>query len=198
MSNQTEAFYNKFSFFYPLVDVFLKAQKNMLFKEINILPEGKVLDIGVGNGTHLRKYKKHKVVGIDTSASMLKIARKQNSPNIELVQMDGTALLYDNACFDYVVLAHVIAVVDDSEKLMEEVLRVLKSGGKVYILNHFTPDNWLRYVDKAFNVASGLFHFKSVFYLHDIATFRKFILLKEIPLGAVSYFKLLVYQKAEK
>lgn len=198
MSSNTEAFYNKFSFFYPLVDVFLKAQKKVLFKELNMLPDGNVLEVGVGNGKHLHNYKKHNIVGIDTSASMLKTARKQTVPNIELIQMDGMALLFDNEQFDYVVLSHVIAVVDDSEKLMEEVLRVLKPGGKVYILNHFTPNNWLRYIDKAFNVASKVFHFKSIFYLQNIATFRKLTLLKEISLGTVSYFKLLVYQKAEK
>lgn len=198
MSSQTETFYNKFSSFYPLVDFFLKAQKNVLFKEVNMLPEGNLLEIGVGTGTHLRKYKRHKIVGIDTSASMLKIARKQTSPNIELVQMDGMALSYDNERFDYVVLSHVIAVVDDPEKLLEEVLRVLKPGGKVYILNHFTPNNWLRHVDKAFDAAAKVLHFKSIFHIHQIATLRKFTLLKEISLGAVSYFKLLIYQKTEK
>jgi phosphatidylethanolamine/phosphatidyl-N-methylethanolamine N-methyltransferase len=180
------------------VDFFLKAQKNVLFKEVNMLPEGNLLEIGVGNGTHLRKYKRHKIVGIDTSVSMLKIARKHTSPNIELVEMDGMALLYDNERFDYVVLSHVIAVVDDPEKLMEEVLRVLKPGGKVYILNHFTPNNWLRYVDKAFDVTAKVLHFKSIFHMHQIATLRKFTCLKETSLGAVSYFKLLVYQKTEK
>lgn len=163
-----------------------------------MLPEGNLLEIGVGNGTHLRKYKRHKIIGIDTSTSMLKIARKQTSPNIELVQMDGMALLYDNERFDYVVLSHVIAVVDDPEKLMEEVLRVLKPGGKVYILNHFTPNNWLRHADKAFNVAAKVLHFKSVFHIHQITTLRKFTLLKEISLGSIVYFKLLVYQKTEK
>lgn len=198
MSSKTETFYNKFSSFYPLVDIFLKAQKKVLLREINILPEGHLLEIGVGNGTHLRKYKKHKIIGIDTSAAMLNIARKQTSCNIELVQMDGLCLLYDKAFFDYVVLSHVIAVVDDPEKLMEEVLRVLKPGGRVYILNHFTPNNWLRHVDKAFHAGSKVLHFKSVFHIHQIATLEKFTLLKEISLGAASYFKLLVYQKGEK
>ena len=195
MSSKTETFYNKFSFFYPVVDIFLSAQKNVLFGEVNMLPEGSLLEIGVGNGTYLQKYKRHKIVGLDTSASMLRIARKQALPDIELVQMNGMALAYDNGCFDYVVLSHVIAVVDDPEKLMEEVFRVLKPGGKVYILNHFTPNNWLRHVDKAFDAAAKALHFKSIFHIEHIVTLKNFTLLKEISLGAVSYFKLLVYQK---
>ncbi len=195
MSKHTESFYNKYSFFYPLVDVFLKSQKNVLFNEINNLPEGNLLEIGVGNGAHLQLYKKHKIIGIDTSEAMLEIARKQNPGNVEILQMDGKALLFDDEQFDYVALSHVIAVVDNPEQLLDEVLRVLKPNGQVFILNHFTPDNWLRYIDRAFGVISKTFHFKSVFYIEEISNIKKFTLLKEIRFGAASYFKLLIYQK---
>lgn len=195
MSKRTESFYNKFSLFYPLVDIFLRSQKKLLFNEINELPEGDLLEIGVGNGAHFHLYKKHKIIGIDTSTAMLKIARNRNSGTIELLQMDGKALLFDDGQFDYVVLSHVIAVVDNPEKLFEEVLRVLKPKGKVFILNHFTPNNWLRHIDHTFAPFSKMFHFKSVFYIHEINTIKKFTLLKEVSFGAASYYKLLIYQK---
>ena len=195
MNNKTKIFYNRFCRLYPVVDVLLKGQKNLLFKELNSLPHGKLLEIGVGTGSHLRRFKRHSITGIDTSSSMLKKARRQNTPGAELLQMDGMALLFDKEQFDYVVLSHVIAVVDDPEKLMEEVLRVLKPGGTVYILNHFTPRNWLRHIDSAFSLASKLFHFESNFHVEQITTLKKFTLLKEISLGTLSYFKLIIYQK---
>ena len=195
MSKPTEFFYNKFSFFYPLVDVFLKPQKKVLFDEINLLPEGNLLEIGVGNGSHLKLYKKHRITGIDTSAAMLGIACKKSSRYIKLLKMNGEALLFDDDEFDYVVLSHVIAVVDNPERLLEEVSRVLKPGGLVFILNHFTPNNWLGHVDRAFVVISRLLHFKSVFCMDEITAIKRFALLKEIPLGFASYFKLLIYQK---
>ncbi|MCQ6959106.1 class I SAM-dependent methyltransferase [Mucilaginibacter aquariorum] len=195
MNNQTDHFYNKFSFLYPLVDVFLKPQKKVLFDEINRLPEGNLLEIGVGNGAHFHLYKKHKVVGIDTSAAMLEIARKKCCENIKVFKMDGKALLFYDEEFDYVVLSHVIAVVDDPEQLLKEVLRVLKPQGQVFILNHFTPNNWLRHFDRAFGMISKFFHFKSVFCIDEITTIKKFILLKEVHFGLASYFKLLIYQK---
>lgn len=195
MGRNSAFFYDKFSVFYPLVNIFLNRQKKVLFNEINRLPEGALLEIGVGNGTHLHYYQKHKVIGIDTSIAMLNAARKHNCGNIELVQMDGKALSFDGERFDYIVLSHVIAVVDDPEKLMEEVWRVLKPEAKVFILNHFTPNNWLKYIDHAFSVFSRLFYFKSVFNIHDIITIKKFTLLKEIHFGSASYFKLLIYQK---
>ncbi|HTD99878.1 MAG TPA: class I SAM-dependent methyltransferase [Mucilaginibacter sp.] len=195
MGKQTDSFYNKFSFLYPLVDVFLKPQKELLFNEINLVPEGSLLEIGVGNGAHFQLYKKHKIIGIDTSAAMLEIARKRSCGNIRVFKMDGKALFFDDNEFNYVVLSHVIAVVDDPEQLLEEVLRVLKPQGQVFILNHFTPDNWLRHIDVAFEAISKILHFRSVFRIHDIAAIKKFSLLKEIHFGLASYFKLLIYQK---
>jgi len=195
MSKQTDCFYNRFSFLYPLVDVFLKPQKKILFNEINSLPEGNLLEIGVGNGAHFQLYKKHRKIGIECSAAMLKIARKRSRGNIRLFKMDGEALLFDDNEFDYVVLSHVIAVADNPAQLLEEVFRVLKPQGQVFILNHFTPDNWLRHIDSAFERISNILHFKSVFCIDEIATIKKFILIKEIHFGLASYFKLLIYQK---
>lgn len=191
-----EHFYNRFSFLYPMVDVFLKPQKHRLFQEINTLPYGHVLEIGVGNGSHLHLYQSHRVTGIDTSLKMLETARKHQPINTELFQMNGERLLFPDQTFDYVVLSHVIAVVDDPEKVLEEVYRVLKSNGKIFILNHFTPQNWLRHVDSAFQRVSKLFHFKSVFHVNRLAPIRKFTLVREIDFGQLSYFKLLIYVKA--
>lgn len=195
MSTQTDSFYNKFSTLYPLVDVFLKPQKRVLFNEVNDLAPGRLLEIGVGNGSHLHWYKKHEVVGIDTSAAMLLLARRRGFNNIELLKMDGSQLLFKNEEFDCVVLSHVIAVVDDAEQLMQEVYRVLKPKGRVLILNHFTPQNWLGYTDKAFHLVSKLLHFRSVFYMEGLDTIKRFDLLKQRDLGFASYFKLLIYQK---
>ena len=112
MNNQTDNFYNRISFLYPLVDIFLKPQKRTLFREINDLPFGQLLEIGVGNGSHLRLYRTHEVIGIDTSLAMLKIAEKQKMAHIQLLHMNGETLLFKDHSFDYIVLSHVISVVD--------------------------------------------------------------------------------------
>ena len=195
MNKQTDSFYNRFSFFYPVVDVLLKPQKKALFKEVNQLDEGKLLEIGVGNGTHFKYYEKHKITAIDTSEGMLAIAKKNSSENIEVLKMNGEALLFDDEKFNYVVLSHVIAVVVNPEQLLAEVARVLKPEGKVLILNHFTPNNWLGNIDRLFGLVSKLFHFKSVFYLKDLKNIDDFKLVKQVDFGFGGYFKLLIYQK---
>lgn len=195
MSQQTHIFYNRFSFFYPCIDLFLKGQKKALFREINTLPFGQLLEIGVGNGKHLQFYKNHQITGIDTSLAMLQTAEKCKNENITLLQMNGENLLFSDASFDYVVLSHVIAVVGNPDKMLEETYRVLKPGGKIFILNHFTPDNGLKHFDSAFQRVGKLFHFKSLFYTSSLKALHQFTLLKELNLGRLSYFKLLIYTK---
>jgi phosphatidylethanolamine/phosphatidyl-N-methylethanolamine N-methyltransferase len=194
MSNHTATFYNRISFLYPLIDIFLKPQKRMLCTEINKQPFGRLLEIGVGNGSHLHLYKQHQITGIDTSSKMLEIAQRR-SPDAKLLQMDGQALLFADHTFDYIVLSHVIAVVDNPEQLLAESYTVLKPNGKIFILNHFTPDNWLKYVDRSFGLISGRLHFRSVFSINDLAVIKKFDLEKEVRFGSLEYFKLLIYQK---
>jgi phosphatidylethanolamine/phosphatidyl-N-methylethanolamine N-methyltransferase len=86
-------------------------------------------------------------------------------------------------------------VVDHPELLLAEASRVLKPHGQIFILNHFTPDNWLGYIDRAFRPVSKLLHFRSVFYIDEIKTIKKFTVIEELDFGLVSYFKLLIYQK---
>lgn len=196
VSRQTDHFYNSFSFLYPLVDLFLKPQKRRLFREINELPNGKLLEIGVGNGQHFSLYTTHTITGIDTSSTMLRIAGIYNKQHIELLEMNGESLSFRDESFDYVVLSHVIAVVDDPDKVLTETCRVLKPGGKVFILNHFTPRNRLRYVDYIFQPFAKLLHFRSVFDIHRFPAIGNFLIEQEICFGWLSYFKLLIYRKA--
>lgn len=195
MTNNSEKFYDQLTFLYPVIDLFLKPQKHKFFSAINSCPHGRLLEIGVGNGAHFKYYSTHDIVGIDTSGSMLARARHHLKDNIQLFHMNGEALLFPDETFDYVILSHVIAVVGDPEKLLEEVHRVLKPRGKIFILNHFTPTNWLQYVDKAFERISRLLHFKSVFQISNIRRIEKFKLLSESDAGLFAYFKIMIYEK---
>lgn len=195
MSKNIVDFYNRFSYLYPLVDIFLKPQKRKLFNLINELPNGQLLEIGVGSGSHLKLYKTHKVIGIDISNEMLEKAKKEKIENVELKQMDAQSLQFEKESFDYIVLSHVIAVVDMPEKLLEECYRVLKTNGKIFILNHFTPNNFLGYLDYSFHFISKYFCFKSVFNIESLNAIKNFKLVKEIIMDKYSYFKILIYSK---
>jgi phosphatidylethanolamine/phosphatidyl-N-methylethanolamine N-methyltransferase len=191
----TTTFYNRLAPAYPIINVFLKPHRNALIKKVNACPEGKLLEIGIGNGGHLPLYNKREITGIDISGAMLKRAERHKSDFIQLLEMNGENLNFGDGVFDYVVLSHVVAVTESPRKMLNEVFRVLKPGGKLFILNHFTPDNALKYVDKIFNPISRLLHFKSLFFQHDLGTLKRFSIIEQESIGKLSYFKIIILQK---
>jgi phosphatidylethanolamine/phosphatidyl-N-methylethanolamine N-methyltransferase len=195
MTTTSEKFYDRLTFLYPVVDLFLKPQKRRFVNTINEFPHGRLLEIGVGNGSHLKYYRNHCITAIDTSRRMLARAAKSRTDRVFLLHMNGEAIRFPDETFDYVILSHVITVVEDPERLLEEASRVLRPNGKLFILNHFTSDNWLGYVDVAFEKLSRLLHFKSVFYINTLRSIRAFKLLTESGAGPFSYFKILIYEK---
>ncbi|MCK0126747.1 class I SAM-dependent methyltransferase [Gelidibacter sp. F2691] len=104
---------------------------------------GSVLEVGVGTGLSLQHYKSElQVTGIDFSDEMLakaqsKVQRLGLDHVKSLQQMDARALDFPDGSFDTVAAMHVLSVVPDPEKVMSEIARVLKPGGKVVITNHF-------------------------------------------------------------
>ena len=94
MNQQTLNFYNKFSVCYPVIDFFLLPQKRVLASTVNELPTGNLLEVGVGNGSHLKYYSKHQLTGIDISSAMLDTAKKLNTNEIALYEMNGEKLSY--------------------------------------------------------------------------------------------------------
>jgi len=193
--SSTASFYNSITFIYPLINVFLRKGKKSLIQEINSLPPGKLLEIGVGTGDQLQLYRNHQITAIDISNEMLARAKKHAGKDITLLEMDGEHLLFRDQSFDYVVLSHVITVVKDQRKLFLEIDRVIKVGGKILILNHFSPNNYLGHLDLMFNSFSKTLHFKSFFRVDDISLNERFKLIKHKDVGLFSYFKILVYEK---
>ena len=195
MPVSTQQFYNRIAPLYPAIDFFLKPQRKKLIQEVNRQKPGRLLEIGIGNGSYLSQYKGHQVTGIDTSVAMLKQAHKYKKEHVELLEMGGDDLQFKEATFDYVVLSHVIAVVEKPDLVLDEVFKVLKPKGKVFILNHFTPDNWLQFIDKTFHRLSRTVHFNSFFSLDHLKTMDKFTMVKQMSIGKLSYFKLLILEK---
>lgn len=107
---------------------------------------GRVLEIGVGTGLSLDRYAPDvEVTGIDVSTEMLDKARRKVAERglanvVRISEMDARALAFPDGYFDTVVAMHVISVVPEPEKVMEEMARVCKPGGEVLIVGHFARD----------------------------------------------------------
>ena len=115
---------------------------------MNIQPGECVLDIGGGAGLALPAYPSHaEVTGIDLSEGMLKRAHDRAIENkwshVKLSLGNALQLPFEAETFDYILLSHVITVVSDPVKLIEEIRRVARPGASVVIINHFQSSNRL-------------------------------------------------------
>jgi phosphatidylethanolamine/phosphatidyl-N-methylethanolamine N-methyltransferase len=102
---------------------------------------GRILEVGVGTGISLPYYSaKNRVVGIDISEPMLKVARRrvieEQLGYVERLEvMDAEDLEFPEASFDVVVAQYVVNTVPHPEIALDEFLRVLRPGGELVIVN---------------------------------------------------------------
>lgn len=102
------------------------------------------LDVACGTGDMAIELLKRgsSVTGIDLSEEMLAIARRKTaSANFQLANAE--ALPFDDAAFDAVTSAFGIRNFVHLDKGLAEMARVLKSGGRMVILEMSTPDSAL-------------------------------------------------------
>ncbi len=139
---------------YDIHSVFYDATFGRLVKRriargishMNIGATDKVLDLGVGTGASLNFYPRQgRIIGIDLSSGMLRQARKkireQNLDNVSVFQADAMHLPFAENSFDHIFISHVISVVSDPYRLIEEAQRVAKPGARIVIVNHFQSTN---------------------------------------------------------
>ncbi len=135
--------YSEFSHLYDKIfSRFFCKRITSVITSLNIRPGAKVLEVGVGTGLSLAAYPTHcEVTGIDLAPEMLERAKQKAAENgwrhFRLLQMDALNLDFPDNAFDYVTSFHVISVVPDPVRMMQEIHRVCKPGGTVVIINHF-------------------------------------------------------------
>jgi phosphatidylethanolamine/phosphatidyl-N-methylethanolamine N-methyltransferase len=187
-------FYNRIARIYPCINIGLKPYKKYLCKELKLLPEGSLLDIGTGHGALFGLSLKHDITGIDSSEEMLKIARKKYSDK-NIQEMSAEALTFSDESYDYIVLAHVLSTAP-MKKTISEAKRVLKPEGKLFILNHFTPKGRRGIISKWFARFSKYLAFSSEFKLADVTAQLNINKTEVLPADRWGFYKLIVCTKA--
>jgi phosphatidylethanolamine/phosphatidyl-N-methylethanolamine N-methyltransferase len=131
---------------------------------------GTVLEVGVGTGLSLPEYKSDlNIVGIDLAPEMLERAQErvdqEGLKNVTgLHEMDASNLQFPDGSFDTVVAMYVITVVPNPEKVMRELARVVKPGGQILLVNHFSQEEGVRgWVERRMAPFADLVGWHSVF-----------------------------------
>jgi len=87
-----------------------------------------------------------KLAGADFSLNMLKEARKRfGGKSISWQACDANNLPFKDRCFDSVTFGYLLRNVDDASRVLTEVFRVLRTGGRVVCLDTTPPEKNLFY-----------------------------------------------------
>lgn len=144
-------------------------------EEVNRLPGTRVLEVGVGTGLALPRYRPEKrVVGIDLSREMLeKAAERVRAEKLShvtgLVEMNAEHMAFADGSFDIAVAMFTASVVPNAKTLFAEMSRVVRPGGQLLFVNHFAAESGVRWwVERSMAPLSRLLGWHPDFALSDL------------------------------
>ena len=153
----------------------LQAGRKAVVQALGLRPGDRVLEVGVGTGLSLPLYPRDvRITGIDVSREMLekarrRVARRRLGHVDALLEMDAERMTFPDATFDKVVAMYVVSVVERPAKLLEELHRVCRPHGEIYLVNHVRSDNrFIAAVEKGLARFSDKLGFHPDFELRDM------------------------------
>ncbi len=151
--SQVAEMFDKIAFRYDFLNRFLSGGVDVYWRkraiaELKEIDPKYVLDVATGTADVallLNKYlSPEKIVGIDISEGMLelgrqKIEKQKLKDKIELRTGDSEAIKFPNNTFDAITVAFGVRNFEHLQQGLAEMLRVLKPGGKLVILEFSKP-----------------------------------------------------------
>ncbi|MDB5438006.1 MAG: hypothetical protein JWM33_433 [Caulobacteraceae bacterium] len=130
--------------------------KQETFELLRLKPGFHVADIGCGTGDDARILAgmvggAGRVTGFDLSAAMLEQARERHAdvPGLTFRNASADALGVDEASFDAIRADRVLIHVPDPKRALNELIRVIKPGGRIVISEPDMPGCWVASNDYA-------------------------------------------------
>jgi demethylmenaquinone methyltransferase/2-methoxy-6-polyprenyl-1,4-benzoquinol methylase len=133
-----------------------KAWRKVATSIIAPKPGMRILDIAAGTGSSSRPLADAgaEVIPLDFSKGMLDAGRKRH-PDLPFMQGDALALSFKENEFDVTTISFGLRNTSDTSKALKESFRVLKSGGRMVVVEFSQPTNrlfrfiYLRYLMRA-------------------------------------------------
>jgi len=136
MTTKTEAFYDALA---ESHGKWLRRNRHyhkMLAKLLafHVRPGCRVLEIGCATGGLLAAMKPSRGVGVDLSAKMLDIARREH-PELTFVQAAGESFHLDEQ-FDYILIADTVGLFEDVQAVFKTLRHVCHDGTRILLTNY--------------------------------------------------------------
>jgi ubiquinone/menaquinone biosynthesis C-methylase UbiE len=131
---------------------YFAAHKVDMLKDFEINNPKRILDMGCGDGAvemFLEKeFPSFTINAIDISAESIALAKEKKLASTTFEQYDGKKIPYENESFDIVIIASVLHHIEfkGHHQFLQEVKRVLKIGGRLYIFEHNPANPITRYI----------------------------------------------------
>lgn len=123
---------------------YLDATLGPTREELDLPPAARLLDVACGTGALLRRLRATHpaavLCGVDVSAPMLAVARARAGAETSLAQADAARLPFADATFDAVVSASALHHWPRPERVLAEMARVVRPGGRV-VLTDWSGDH---------------------------------------------------------
>ncbi|WP_276850655.1 class I SAM-dependent methyltransferase [Enterocloster lavalensis] len=126
---------------------FVRCMYREVIRRAVSLPGDRVLDLGCGNGNLIRMLGEVKQVscwGADLSPQMIREAGKNLGEGVNLAVADAASLPYGDGQFDIVICNASFHHYTEPERAVEEIRRVLRTGGTLILGDPTIPGRLAR------------------------------------------------------
>jgi len=133
---------------YDFLNHLLSLEKDKYWRRFAVskLAPGYIIDVCSGTGdVAIEAAKNNRVIASDFCYEMLQLCRpkleKMNIKNVSCIQNDAENLSFRDGMFDSAIVAFGIRNVSDIKKALYEMERVVRTGGRVVVLEFSVPEN---------------------------------------------------------
>ena len=125
------------------------STKPISYQRKKIVPEasGTILEIGIGSGLNIPYYKKskiNKVIGLEPSEQLCKMAKKtadDNNFSIDFLVNGAEEIELPSNSIDTILLTYTLCSIPEPYIALKEIMRVMKSDGRILFCEHgIAPD----------------------------------------------------------
>tara|TARA_B100001287_G_scaffold140347_1_gene118129 strand:- start:61 stop:684 length:624 start_codon:yes stop_codon:yes gene_type:complete len=125
------------------------STKPISYQRKKIVPEasGTILEIGIGSGLNIPYYQKskiNKVIGLEPSEQLCKMAKKtadDNNFSIDFLVNGAEEIELPSNSVDTILLTYTLCSIPEPYIALKEIMRVMKSDGRILFCEHgIAPD----------------------------------------------------------